>query len=73
METVPSYREPVLAIHIARIGDHRTPEGREFLLSRSPITDVHFAGSSITVPVGAGEIEGLEEALARSGESIIGQ
>ena len=143
LESIPPYWEPQVENLVRRVGDHRTPEGREFLLSRSPLTYVDrirrplligqgandprvkqseseqivaamqahgipvtyvlypdeghgfarpenrisfyavqeaflhqhlggrfepigddFAGSSISVPVGAGEIQGLAEALA---------
>jgi len=146
LESIPPYWAPQLELFTTRVGDHRTPEGREFLLQRSPLTYVDriqsplligqgandprvkqtesdqivsamqeagipvtyvlypdeghgfarpenrlsfyavqeaflhqhlggrlepfgddFVGSSVTVPVGASEIEGLEQALSESG------
>lgn len=37
LETVPPYWKPILNNLIARVGDHRTEEGKAFLTSRSPL------------------------------------
>lgn len=147
MDAIPPYWEGETARLVREVGDFRTPEGRAFLLERSPLTHAHqvrrpllvlqgahdprvnkveseqmvaavqeqgvpvtyvlypdeghwfvrpanlissyavqetflrqhlggrfepfgddFAGSSITVPVGAEEIRGLPEALAQHGQ-----
>ena len=38
LESIPPYWEPQVEQLVSRVGEHRTPEGREFLLSRSPLT-----------------------------------
>lgn len=38
LESIPPYWEPQVELFTKRIGDHRTAEGRKFLLSRSPLT-----------------------------------
>ncbi|HZF54241.1 MAG TPA: S9 family peptidase [Polyangiaceae bacterium] len=39
LETIPPYWAPMIDMFTTRIGDHRTEEGKKFLLSRSPL---HF-------------------------------
>ena len=38
LESIPPYWAPQLELFASRVGDPRTPEGREFLASRSPLT-----------------------------------
>lgn len=38
LESAPAYWKPIQDMLAARVGDYRTEEGREFLLSRSPLT-----------------------------------
>jgi len=38
IESIPPYWKPALALFTTRVGDPSTEEGREFLLSRSPLT-----------------------------------
>jgi dipeptidyl aminopeptidase/acylaminoacyl peptidase len=40
LESIPPYWEPQVELFTTRVGDHRTEEGREFLLERSPISHV---------------------------------
>lgn len=37
LQTIPAYWTPLIQAYKDRIGDHTTPEGREFLLARSPL------------------------------------
>jgi dipeptidyl aminopeptidase/acylaminoacyl peptidase len=41
LNTVPPYWTPVIEQFTRRIGDHRTEEGRKFLMSRSPLSRVN--------------------------------
>lgn len=38
LESIPPYWAPQVELFATRVGDHRTPEGREFLTARSPLT-----------------------------------
>lgn len=38
LESIPPYWKPMVDMFVRRIGDHRTEEGREFLMSRSPLS-----------------------------------
>lgn len=38
LQTIPAYWAPAIEMFTRRVGDHRTPEGRAFLRSRSPLT-----------------------------------
>ena len=40
VESIPPYLQPAIELFATRIGDHRTEQGREFLLQRSPLTFV---------------------------------
>jgi len=55
IESVPPYWEPLLEILHQRVGDPRTPEGREFLLSRSPITYVDRIQRPLLIGHGAND------------------
>ena len=55
LETLPPYWTPWIQAYKDRIGDHTTPEGREFLRQRSPLTRVDTGpppprGARISVP-----------------------
>jgi len=51
LNSLPPYWEPMVQMFVKRVGDHRTEEGREFLLSRSPLTHV----GNITRPLLIGQ------------------
>src|SRR5690606_8737084 len=55
IESVPPYWEPLLEILHQRVGDPRTPEGRAFLLSRSPITYVDRIQRPLLIGHGAND------------------
>lgn len=38
LDSIPPYAKPQIELLAARIGDHRTEEGRKFLMERSPLT-----------------------------------
>ena len=38
MNTIPPYWQPQIDLFTSRVGDYRTEEGRDFLLTRSPLT-----------------------------------
>jgi dipeptidyl aminopeptidase/acylaminoacyl peptidase len=40
LNTLPAYWGPWIQAYKDRIGDHTTPQGREFLMQRSPLTHV---------------------------------
>jgi dipeptidyl aminopeptidase/acylaminoacyl peptidase len=40
LSTIPPYWGPMLSIFTQRVGDHRTDDGKQLLLSRSPLTHV---------------------------------
>jgi dipeptidyl aminopeptidase/acylaminoacyl peptidase len=53
-ESFPPYWGPRIERWVARVGgDHRTEEGREFLLSRSPITYVDRISKPLLIAQGA--------------------
>src|SRR5690606_29230556 len=55
LESIPPYWEPQVELFAARVGDHRTPEGREFLLSRSPLTYVDRIQRPLLIAQGAND------------------
>ncbi len=55
MEAIPPYWKPMLDLFVARIGDHRTEEGREFLLKRSPLTYVDKIRRPLLIGQGAND------------------
>ncbi len=55
LESVPPYWVPLLNMFTARIGDHRTAEGRAFLLERSPITHVDKIRRPLLIGQGAND------------------
>jgi dipeptidyl aminopeptidase/acylaminoacyl peptidase len=55
LETVPPYWEPQIQLFTTRVGDHRTEEGRQFLLSRSPLTYVDRIKRPLLIGQGAND------------------
>jgi dipeptidyl aminopeptidase/acylaminoacyl peptidase len=55
LETIPPYWAPMLAMFKARVGDPGTPEGREFLDSRSPLTFVDKIKRPLLIGQGAND------------------
>lgn len=55
MENIPEYWKPIESILIQRVGDHRTEEGRRFLLSRSPINYVDRIKRPLLIAHGAND------------------
>ncbi len=55
LETIPPYWAPELELFATRVGDHRTPEGREFLLERSPLTYVDRIQRPLLIGQGAND------------------
>jgi dipeptidyl aminopeptidase/acylaminoacyl peptidase len=53
--TIPPYWAPMLAMFKARVGDHTTPEGREFLDSRSPLNFVDKIKRPLLIGQGAND------------------
>lgn len=55
MNTMPAYWKPQLDLFVARIGDHRTDEGRTFLLERSPLSYVDKIRRPLLIGQGAND------------------
>ena len=55
LNTIPPYWAPALEDFTKRIGDHRTDEGRKFLLSRSPLTKVESIKKPLLIAQGAND------------------
>jgi dipeptidyl aminopeptidase/acylaminoacyl peptidase len=55
LESIPDYWQPMIDLFTSRVGDHRTQEGREFLLSRSPITRVEQIKRPLLIGQGAND------------------
>ena len=55
LNTLPAYWQPIIQAYKDRIGDHMTPEGREFLRSRSPLTYVDRIKRPLLVIQGAND------------------
>jgi len=55
LNTIPPYWAAGLAQFTTRIGDHRTEEGKKFLLSRSPITFVDKISKPLLIGQGAND------------------
>ena len=55
METMPPYWAPQIELFAARIGDHRTEEGRAFLTERSPLTYVDRIQRPLLIGQGAND------------------
>jgi dipeptidyl aminopeptidase/acylaminoacyl peptidase len=63
LNTIPPYWVPMIEQLTQRIGDHRTPEGREFLASRSPL----FKAAAIKKPLLIGQ--GANDPRVKQSES----
>ncbi len=55
LSTIPPYWEPGLAMFAARVGDHRSEEGRKFLESRSPLSLVGKITRPLLIGQGAND------------------
>jgi dipeptidyl aminopeptidase/acylaminoacyl peptidase len=55
LNTIPPYWEPDIALFTTRVGDHRTPEGRQFLESRSPLAFVDRIQRPLLIGQGAND------------------
>ena len=53
--TTPPYWKPHIDLLTARIGDHRTEEGRAFLTGRSPLTYAHRIERPLLIGQGAND------------------
>ncbi len=55
LNTIPPYWAPAIEDFTKRIGDHRTEDGRKFLLSRSPLTKVDAIKRPLLIGQGAND------------------
>ena len=55
LNSIPAYWKPYLEMFTRRVGDHRTEEGRKFLMSRSPITYVDQIEKPLLIGQGAND------------------
>lgn len=55
LESVPEYWKPMLSMLTARVGDHRTDEGRELLKRHSPLTAVRRINKPLLIGQGAND------------------
>jgi dipeptidyl aminopeptidase/acylaminoacyl peptidase len=55
LNTIPPYWAPQLDLFTTRVGDHRTPEGRKLLESRSPLTHVDRISKPLLIGQGAND------------------
>lgn len=55
LESIPPYWQPVLESFVSRVGDHRTEDGRKFLLSRSPLARVDRIRRPLLIGQGAND------------------
>ncbi len=55
LEALPVYWAPLAEVFATRIGDHRTEEGRAFLLERSPISRVEAIEDPLLIAQGAND------------------
>ncbi len=55
LESIPPYWAPAIELFKTRVGDHTTPEGRAFLLARSPITHVDKIRTPLLIAQGAND------------------
>jgi dipeptidyl aminopeptidase/acylaminoacyl peptidase len=55
LESIPPYWKPMLDLLTARVGDHRTEDGREFLTQRSPLTFVERISKPLLIGQGAND------------------
>jgi len=55
MNAIPPYWKPLIDLFTTRVGDHRTEEGKAFLLSRSPLTYVDRIQKPLLIGQGAND------------------
>ena len=55
LNTIPPYWKPAMELFKRRVGDHTTEEGREFLMSRSPISRVDQIKKPLLIGQGAND------------------
>ncbi len=55
LESIPPYWQPLVELFAKRVGDHRTEEGRKFLMSRSPISFVDKIRRPLLIGQGAND------------------
>ena len=55
LENIPPYWYPILPLMKVRMGDHQTPEGREELLKRSPLSRVDEITKPLLIGQGAND------------------
>ena len=55
LESIPPYWVPIVEMFASRMGDHRTEEGRAFLLKRSPLTYVDNICRPLLIGQGAND------------------
>jgi dipeptidyl aminopeptidase/acylaminoacyl peptidase len=55
LNTIPPYWAPQIEVFTTRVGDHRTPEGRKFLESRSPLTFADRISKPLLIAQGAND------------------
>ncbi|MCL6642458.1 MAG: S9 family peptidase [Candidatus Bipolaricaulota bacterium] len=55
INSIPPYWAPMIELLTTRVGDHRTEEGRQFLLSRSPLTYVDRICRPLLIGQGAND------------------
>jgi dipeptidyl aminopeptidase/acylaminoacyl peptidase len=55
LNTIPPYWAPQIDLFTTRVGDHRTPEGRKLLESRSPLNQVDRISKPLLIAQGAND------------------
>lgn len=55
LNTIPPYWAPMIEMFTARVGDHRTDEGKSFLTQRSPLTFVDKIKKPLLIGQGAND------------------
>jgi dipeptidyl aminopeptidase/acylaminoacyl peptidase len=55
LESLPPYWEPTIELFAKRVGDHRTDEGKQFLIERSPLTYVDRIQNPLLIGQGAND------------------
>lgn len=55
MENIPPYWMPMAPMLTQRVGDHKTEEGRKFLIERSPLTHVNKIRKPLLIGQGAND------------------
>jgi dipeptidyl aminopeptidase/acylaminoacyl peptidase len=55
LNTIPPYWAPQIDLFTSRVGDHRTPDGRKLLESRSPLNQVDRIAKPLLIAQGAND------------------